>query len=274
MTIYGEIEMRRELPDGKVQRQAIYYATFGGSLDGFLSFNELVKTPYMAGAKDKNWVPGGPCLPFVPLPPELGDQWERSLVACDQGFFEPYLSDLKIPRQAVVDLLPDITPWVPFGVVSARAKEVLEDLFPDGSYFFPVRLYAPDGAAIARESCRWVPRHQFRYAKLKKPKGIPKMELPFSWSFVTSYPEHCAWEMTHRAEVRAILEPLPFWIFGLRFGRPTYNAATFAALKAEKLTGLVENTAEDSTERKSWENIGHIGVPDGNGKTEKNGRAA
>jgi hypothetical protein len=45
----------------------------------------------------------------------------------------------------------------------------------------------------------------------------------------------------------------------LNFARRVFNAPTFAARKAAKLTGLVENTVTDRLDRKSWENVGHIG---------------
>jgi hypothetical protein len=70
--------------------------------------------------------------------------------------------------------------------------------------------------------------------------------------------------MIHNAPLRACLQGLPYWGFHFSLISPIFTNPCFHALKAARLTGLIENTAESRYQHSEqppynpWELIGHI----------------
>jgi hypothetical protein len=259
MTVYGEDELRSEEPDGKVKFPAALYIKFGNSLDGYLGYRSLSPIPEV-GAPNRDWIRGGPICRPEPLPPEVGPQWKLYKITMDDATLNSYRSDMLADGDGplVMSNLPDIFGYRPFNIVSARAKNLLERLFPDGSYFLKTDLFDAAGHPVDRPSYKWMPRYSYSYNPTVRPDyagvgSIGYIQLPFDWE------EDMAWELVHLPEVRNYFQGIPFWITGVAIGQVVINAPIFAALKAAKLTGLVENTVTNRLDRKSWENVGHIG---------------
>jgi hypothetical protein len=245
-----------EDPDGTVVRQSRFYCTIGGTLDGYLSFDRLKESGHFPSISDTNWRKGSPYLKPQKLPRGIGFLWRYEVITCDRNAFDRYISDLRITTDDLIDLIPDISAWPPFGLVSARAKEVLEDLFPDGSYFYEMTIQTTQGQPIGRPFYHWVPRHRFFFDYRQSKTKLPTHVWPFHW--MAAPDPQTAWELTNNASIRDFLDTIPFWGIGMRLFVPAYTNATFAALKAAKLTGLVEDTRAYGAEPNWYESIGHI----------------
>jgi hypothetical protein len=261
MTQYAQFELRIEEPDGKVLKPATFYAMFGNSFDGFMNCHSKQRTPRIG--RGGIWTLGGEIMRPADTPRDVGPQWNRYLVTLDSAQLATYHTDTwvraDLGSDQVLANLPDIFVKQTFPIISARAKPILEQLFPGGSYFLETKLFdmtnALDPQQIDRPSYIWIPRHSFNYLVGEGPAHKPRIKLPFTYGGVS---DHAVWELHHDPAVRAMLRPVPFWVWRVHFGHIVFNAPTFAALKAAKLTGLVENTVTDRLDRKSWENVGHI----------------
>jgi hypothetical protein len=124
--------------------------------------------------------------------------------------------------------------------------QVLEGLFPGGSYFWPVTIRSKGGVAIDRPYFRWVQRHQVSFDSdaadaMEKAMGqkLPATIL-LSERFPSIFDRRGRHDILHNAALRAVLDGIPFWSGDLMCECPVYRAETFRALKAAGLTGLRE----------------------------------
>jgi hypothetical protein len=145
--------------------------------------------------------------------------------------------------------------------------QVLEGLFPGGSYFWPVTIRSKGGVAIDRPYFRWVQRHQVSFDSdaadaMEKASGqkLPATTI-FSDMFPSIFDERGRYDILHNAALRAVLDDIPFWAGNLKCECPVYRAATFRALKAAGLTGLREVRKFDPETNESHHRRGEfIGV--------------
>ncbi|MCA3454502.1 MAG: hypothetical protein IOC92_07775 [Rhodobacter sp.] len=143
--------------------------------------------------------------------------------------------------------------------------QVLEGLFPGGSYFWPVTIRSKGGVAIDRPYFRWVQRHQVSFDvdaadAMEKATGqkLPETTI-FSEMFPSILDRRGRYDILHNAALRAVLDGIPFWSGDLKCEYPVYRAETFRALKAAGLTGLREvRKTEDQYHHKRGEFIGVI----------------
>ncbi|MCA3487132.1 MAG: hypothetical protein IOD05_09330 [Rhodobacter sp.] len=143
--------------------------------------------------------------------------------------------------------------------------QVLEGLFPGGSYFWPVTIRSKGGVAIDRPYFRWVQRQQVSFDvdaadAMERATGqkLPETTI-FSEMFPSILDRRGRYDILHNAALRAVLDGIPFWSGDLKCEYPVYRAETFRALKAAGLTGLREvRKTEDEYDHKRGEYIGVI----------------
>jgi hypothetical protein len=243
-----------------------------------INFVGTPRTPRVGGGNTE-WRPGGTIRRSVPLPPEIGPQWEAHDITMDEATLASYGADRRVytctatDEEMIVhdepvraeDLL-DFMSWPSSPVVSRRLKELLESLFPGGSYFVETQLRTYTYDKIDRPSYLWIPRKTFMYESRKAPRNailpgqepsIPREKPPFKSHVFNDY---VYWEFRHRPLIREMLQnpELPFWAYGVSFETPVFNAPTYAALRNAGITGLIESTDKEAKDPKRFVNVGRI----------------
>ena len=254
-----------ENPDGTVMREAAFYALMGGPRTKHVEFESLgplfpssnVDPDYL------NWFSGGAWHRPQAMPADIGWRWSHIVLTAPPSAFAPYIEAPQVKDPAMLALIPDVFTWPALPLVSDRARAVLEAQFPDGSYFFPTTITAANGARTERDYFHWVPRHRLFFNK-DKVAGKPEPKRAAVWNFLPVFGDEGQWELIHNAALRAFLQGLPYWGYKLRLNSPLFTSRCFHALKTARLTGLIENTAERSSQHSEqppynpWESIGHI----------------
>jgi hypothetical protein len=253
-----------ENPDGRVMREAALYALMG-SWAKHVQFESL--GPFFPSSKVDadylNWFSGGAWLCPQTLPAEVGWRWSYFVLTAPPSAFAPYAPPPQVKDPAMLALIPDVFAWPELPLVSDRARSVLEAQFPDGSYFLPTTITAANGARTERDYFYWVPRHRLFFNN-DKVAGKPEPKRADVWNFLPVFGNEGQWELIHNAALRAYLQGLPYWGFHFNLRSTLFTSRCFHALKAARLTGLVENTATDRVQHyeqppyNPWELIGHI----------------
>ena len=254
-----------ENPDGSVMREAAFYALMGSPRTEHVKFTEL--DPFFPSSKVdanyRNWFSGGAWLSPQSLPTDIGWRWSYFVLTAPPSAFVPYTPPPQVTDPAMLALIPDVFTLSSLPLVSDRARAVLEAQFPDDSYFFPTTITAANGARTERDYFHWVPRHRLFFKK-DKVEGEPEPKRAAVWNFSHTSGGEVQWEMIHNAALRAFLQGLPYWGFHFSLISPIFTSRCFHALKAARLTGLIENTAESVYQHyeqppyNPWELIGHI----------------
>lgn len=246
-----------EEPDGKVQREALFYCTDGSSLDGHLSFKEIYPVRHLPPRDDMSWStrPVGAQYEEVPLPTSIGSGWKHLyLTTSDEELAKGFCSkELSVSRDYVADHIPDFTAWPNFMIVSARTRGVLEELAPGRSSFLDLAITKSTGEPVRGQFFYWIVRDRF-FFKPQYHDGPHKTQMS-SFNSAPFGGIVCNWQLLNNGALRDYLSKLPFWGLGLEMMYVAYNAPTFARLRAERFTGLVECISE---ERQPNENIMHI----------------
>lgn len=242
--------------DGKVQKPATFYVTCNNTMIRGIDLRQISKTRTFPSAPWKSW-PNDPFLVEQELPPEMGPRWSYKVMTAPPEAFAPFVSDLQVGDDTIIPYFPDIFPLMEFPTVSQRARDVLEELFPDGSYFLPINILSADGTPIDVTYYSWVQRHRFVFfvSMHEWNPDLPQLSWPFYWGGASNY---MMWQLSNNPAVRAFLSKFPFWGKSYDCLLPVYNAPTFAALKAAKLTGLVEATSDRPSQIKDHHSIGPV----------------
>jgi hypothetical protein len=201
----------------------------------------------------------------IALPPEVGPLWYREEIVAPPQAFAPFVSDIRVDHDSLIPLIPDITMERGLGLVSEQAMQLLEGVFPGGSYFWPVTIRSKDGTPIDRPYFRWVQRQQVTFDvdaanAMEKATGqkLPRTTV-FAESFNAVPDRRGRYDILHNEALRTVLDGIPFWTGDLCCSSPVYRAETFRALKAAGLTGLREvRKTEDEYDHKRGEYIGVI----------------
>ena len=244
-----------ETPSAEVKREATWYCTMGNTLDHYLGYRDIEEGKYFP-PRDWDWTPKN-AVRWEPIarPEAFNHRWQHFRLNWEWNDVSPHVSDLRITNDAMIPHIPDISAWVFASIVSDRARQILEGIAPDASYFFPLQLYAQDNSPIEKKVWWWVVRDRFYYDQ----GGLvdqPIVSLPFPGPFSERM---MAYDLINNEGVREHLLKFPFWGCNKRLGRVAYRHDTFRTLKAARLTGLVENTEEHfAADRKIHESIGHI----------------
>jgi hypothetical protein len=254
-----------ENPDGTVIREASFYALMGSPRTYHVDFAST--GPFFPSGKadpdHAKWYPGGAYHHPQALPPDIGWRWSHVVLTAPPAAFAPYTPPLQVKDPAMLALIPDVFTWTMLPLVSDRARAVLEAQFPDGSYFLATAITAANGARTERDYFYWVPRHQLFFNE-DKVAGEPEPKRADVSNFLPSFGREKLWQMIHNMPLRAFLQGLPYWGFHFNLSSTLFNSQCFHALKAARLTGLIENTAERSSQHSEqppynpWELIGHI----------------
>lgn len=256
---------KEETPELQPRHAARFYATLS---------NSKGKLPFVFGPDDPlfgfypkfpEWKRPSVYRRDVPLPPAVGPLWFREEILAPPQAFAPFLYDIRVDHDSLIPLIPDITSGGGVGLVSERAVQVLDGLFPGGSYFWPVTIRSKGGAAIDRPYFRWVQRQQVSFDHkaadaMEKASGqkLPATTI-FSDMFPSIFDRRGRHDILHNAALRAVLDGIPFWAGELKCEFPVYRAETFRALKAAGLTGLHEvRKTDDYYYHKRGEFIGVI----------------
>jgi hypothetical protein len=248
----GRTVFRRDVPDGSVKHDALLYVTYTCPYEGFLALEKVSDSEYLS-AWEPGWGADGPYrkksnIPGLP-------NWRFELFEPDDAGIAPFRNEFTIPDDRA-DWMPDVFQWVTFPIVRGRVREFLEDTDPDGSLFWPTRIFTSETQQeLPGPFFQWLPkRHLFLDSDftaapdraVRKPFGAP----------FGAYAE--ASELTHNRVLREFVQELP--VFCMHFAMyPAYNAPMFKALKAERFTGLIERDHDDWLQKddKNW-NIGHF----------------
>jgi hypothetical protein len=201
----------------------------------------------------------------IALPPAVGPLWYREEIVAPPQAFAPFVSDIHVDHDSLIPLIPDVTMDRGLGLVSERAMQLLEKLFPGGSYFWPVTIRSKDGTPIDRPYFRWVQRQQVTFdvdtanaMEAATGRKLPRTTV-FAESFKAVPDRRGRYDILHNEALRTVLDGIPFWAGDIRCSSPVYRAETFRALKAAGLTGLREvRKTEDEYDHKRGEYIGVI----------------
>lgn len=235
-----------EIPELQPRHAARFYAKLS---------NSVGRMPFTYGPKEAvfgyypefpEWKRPSVYRRDVPLPPAVGPLWFREEIQAPPQAFAPFLYDLRVDHDDLIPLIPDITSGGGLGLVSERAVQVLEGLFPGGSYFWPVTIRSKGGVAIDRPYFRWVQRHQVSFdsdaadaMEKATSQKLPETTI-FSDMFPSIFDRRGRYDIMHNGALRAVLDGIPFWSGDLTCEYPVFRAETFRALKAAGLTGLRE----------------------------------
>jgi len=130
---------KAETPELQPRHAARFYATLSNTV-GNMPFtygpNEAVFGIY---PDFPEWKRPSVYRRDVPLPPAVGPLWFREEILAPPQAFAPLLYDLRVDHDDLIPLIPDITMERGLGLVSERAMQLLEGVFPGGSYFWPER---------------------------------------------------------------------------------------------------------------------------------------
>ena len=182
----------------------------------------------------------------IALPPGVGPLWYREEIVAPPQAFAQFVTDIRVDHDSLIPLIPDVTMERGLGLVSERAMQLLEKLFPGGSYFWPVTIRSKDGTPIDRRYFRWVQRQQvtFNRAAADAMETATGLKLPqftiFSDSIKALIDDRGRYDILRNEALRKVLDDIPFWAGDLICSSPVYRAETFRALKAAGLTGLRE----------------------------------
>jgi hypothetical protein len=254
-----------ENPDGRVMREAAFYALMGSPRTKHVKFESLghLFPSRKADPDYAKWYSGGAYNSPQTLPADVGWRWKHFVITAPPGAFALYTPPLQVKDPAMLALIPDVFTWTSLPLVSDRARAVLEAQFPDGGYFLATTITAASGGRTERDYFYWVPRHQLFFNE-DKVAGEPELKRADVWNFLPSFGDEIQWQMIHNAPLRACLQGLPYWGFHFSLISPIFTNPCFHALKAARLTGLIENTAESRYQHSEqppynpWELIGHI----------------
>lgn len=224
----------REQPDGKVLRKALAYAMYTCPLEGYIGLER--KTPAKPfGQNRPGWEDGPNPLRKV-QPVEVLDHWRYEIFEQDAAAMAPMLTDYKV-RDERADWLTDIFLWTPMTLIREKVRDFLEDTDPGMNLIFPAGVFKKNsGAEIQEKFYVWLPKRRLFMSRDHVIDTNSKIRSPFPGTIGT---RDIAIEMATNQSLRALVQTLPS--FGFNFGPQTaFNARMFAALKAEKFTGLVE----------------------------------
>jgi hypothetical protein len=244
-----------ETPTPRVQKDAKFYPMMGGTLDGHLSYRKIGDATYFPPIGDASWHPtNAKRFRDVAIPAVMSAHWRHKVLTIDPKEFQPFAPKLRVNNDDLIEHLPDIHPWVPFMIVSERAKIVIEEFAPNSAYFFPVEIFSQTSKPIEKPFYWCVVKNRLYYRNSTLGRSI--VSVPFPGYFSDG---GLVYEIETYPEIQNHLDALPLWGLGLRLGTACFSQSLFKHLKSELLTGLVENTeTKFASDRKPYESIGHI----------------
>jgi len=130
---------KQEIPELQPRHVARFYATLDNS-KGRMPFVD-VPSEWGFGFYPiyPEWKRPSAYRRDIALPPEVGPLWYREEIVAPPQAFAPFVSDIHVDHDSLIPLIPDITMERGLGLVSERAMQLLEGVFPGGSYFWPER---------------------------------------------------------------------------------------------------------------------------------------
>ena len=250
-----ELPLIIEQPDGTVHTQGTFYSYFGNVLDGHLGYDRIGKMAFFPTPRDPDWLPqNGVHFQPVEMAAGVGPLWKHYRLVADEPTLAQFVVPLRLQSDHVAENLPDIHAWPPFGIVSEKARDCLMRLDPEGSAFVPVPVESAAGKPLG-PYYHWIVRNRLFFKDDRPAAGVPRATLPFP-GVITDV--RIAHELLNNTVLRAWLATIPVWGLGVNMIQFVFNAPTFSALRAARLTGLVENTMDYAADRQPHESIGVI----------------
>lgn len=256
---------KQETPELQPRHVARFYATLYNS-KGRMPFTDVPgEWGFGFYPKFPEWKRPSAYRRDIALPAGVGPLWYHEEIVAPPQAFAPFVSDIHVDHDSLIPLIPDVTMERGLGLVSERAMQLLEGVFPGGSYFWPVTIRSKDGTPIDRPYFRWVQRQQVTFDvdaadAMERATGqkLPRTTV-FAESFNAVPDRRGRYDILHNEALRTVLDGIPFWTGDLCCASPVYRAETFRALKAAGLTGLREvRKTEDEYDHKRGEYIGVI----------------
>lgn len=207
----------------------------------------------------RGWEKGSPYRAVSSLSGEI-EHWTQHQYTFPPEAIAPYLPDIAVAG-ARAHWHGDVQGTVYGLLVSEKAKVIIDDLDPDGSYFFPMSLTIQEtGEPLGGAHFYWKPRREFRFQRRKGADiGGKTLDTPFAPGSAF-WDAQIAWELSHNVALRHYLQGIPFWTLNTDNGNFGMSPEVFGRLKAEGLTGLIEIVGENYNapdfDRNS--NVGHF----------------
>jgi hypothetical protein len=245
-------------PNLEVEHEALIYECSGTPLDNYCQF--------LMQAEARPALTFDPAFvnldsPFrVPqqLPGGL-ERWRYDLLTIDDPEAElercGHLAPVEVSPEYLRDHIPDICgSRVP--IVRENVRALLEKLDPGGSYFFPATVVMEVSRRPVRGSwSHWLPRRRFKCGR-DGPTLVDRHVAPTLTGKLRL--DHLKWEIVRNEAFRSFISTIPVWGLSASFPYVMFNRATFGALKAAGVSGLVERTNTDPVEYTKFENVGYV----------------
>lgn len=190
----------------------------------------------------------------VPQPlPEGMDRWSYNLITLGdpQNMAGLNLNPTYVGPDYMCDVLPDIMVSLCCNFVRSNARDVIEAVDPEGSYFFPATILQKEShEPVDGDWWYWLQRRELHVVNRE---GLPR------WynSTMNGYcrRSHVAYELTENPAVRNFISGIPIWGLGFYV---SFNREMFTALKAAGVSGLVELTRDKFDLEHYNENVGYL----------------
>lgn len=167
------------------------------------------------------------------LPPGMEDWRHETLHLGAERYWQTARPHRIAPE--LLETLPDIVGWQPMTIVTDRARQILDRLFPEGGLFFPLTILDPaSGNEITTARWSWTQVHRIRFDSTGRPEA---QQMPST----SSGPFGCnaaTWEIFHNRAAQAFLVSLPYFGASASYKGGVFRADIFHALKDAGLTGL------------------------------------
>lgn len=194
------------------------------------------------------------CLIPQPCPEELSG-WQYELLDLSDEEYRSMARPHGI-ETAAFDALPDIFDWLPALIVRTHVRDMLEELFPDGSLFFPLTVCDPEaGETVVSDRWSWIPRHRLRL-KEDRSRGSERRKRPTCRGPLGN--ERASWEVAHNPAFHRLADTLPFWGTSPRYADAVFRSDVFRSLRKAGVTGLNPAPEDNYLRYRPTDTVGYL----------------
>ncbi|RED18657.1 hypothetical protein [Pontivivens insulae] len=253
-----KVEYYREIPTADVIHKNAKFFAFTVSTNQVAPHRDYgsVKSDWVDWMKP-GWGMDSPFRKRIEMP-EPQPLWDAYLYDFEPKDIGPYLQDFSV-NGARAHWVPDIWTAVNGLIVTERARNVIKELDPGLSYFFPMTITITEtGEPLPERRFYWKPRRTFDFWDSLGGKSLGRLTKPFSAGCAFGRLE-VAWQLTNNEVLRDHLASLPFWTLEPDNSNFGMRPDVFARLKSELFTGLIEIVG-DNRNAPGFDKNANIGV--------------
>lgn len=180
------------------------------------------------------------------------------MITCPPEAMAPLLSNFSVEAD-YADWVPDIWSSHLALIVTAKVRQVIEELDPGFHYFYPMTIRVTQtGDPLPEEHFYWVPRRRMFFRPDRE--GATPPGAWSAWEDGGFSNRQNVWEYINNTALRSFLGELPFWTEGLKTFSFAMSKPVFHRLKQEGFTGLLELECEDRYDEDCdrSHNVGHF----------------